>query len=397
MQEKKITSFVGELAAALENNTFAKATVGNYKGPEEQLQKVLLRRINTKRGDMLQFVFRYGNRDVAKNFGFADGLLKVVALFNDGFRSARLFTVSADFQLEFRGDKGVVLSRSKPTFSGVPGTGHDRPKDRPIDPDRKFLKLLGISTAEGRVKDKQQAKFRQINRFVTILEDLIIEAGVPEGRPLRIADMGSGKGYLTFALYDHLKNGLGIDVRILGIEERPELVETCGSAAAKCGFEGLSFSAGRIADSDLAAPDVLIALHACDTATDDALYRGITSNCRVIVAAPCCQKELRKELRFPEPLEPLNDYGLLLERETESITDGLRAVLLEHCGYGVRMFEFISPEHTPKNNLITAVLNHPSGNTPAPSKEARAIMRTFGISSQRLESLLSHHTLPDAP
>jgi hypothetical protein len=262
-----------------------------------------------------------------------------------------------------------VLSRSKPTFPKAPDLTHDRQKQRPIPPDREYLKLLGISTAEGKIKDKQYAKFRQVNRFVLILEDLLKQSELPKDRPLRVADMGSGKGYLTFALYDHFRNTLGINAVVTGVEERPHLAEMCDAAARTCGFEGLTFTSGRIGSSNVESPDILIALHACDTATDDALYFGISGRAKIIVAAPCCHKELRHELRFPETLAPLNSYGLLLERETESITDGVRAVLLEHCGYSVRMFEFVSPEHTPKNNLIAD---------------------TFRISSQRLEYLLAH-------
>jgi hypothetical protein len=389
MQDKNIESFIGEVSAALQKKTFAKATVGNYKGPKEQLQKVLLRQITTRRGELLQFVFRYGNKDIAKNFDRREGLARLASLFEEGFRSARLFATDGDIQIEMRDRKSASVSRSEPTFKQAPNTAHNKNKERPIGPDSDYLKALGVSTPEGRVKDKQQAKFRQINRFVLILEDLLCDAAIQKDVLLNIADMGSGKGYLTFALYDHLKNNLGIDVRIKGIEERPHLVETCNAAARACGFADLKFEAAKIDSAELEDPDVLIALHACDTATDDALFRGIRSRSKVIVVAPCCHKELRRELRFPDGLSALNKYGLLLERETESVTDGIRAVLLEHSGYNVRMFEFVAPEHTPKNNLIAAVLSDPAADFAAPCPDAQRIMKACGVRSQMLESLLA--------
>jgi len=201
--------------------------------------------------------------------------------------------------------------------------------------------------------------------------------------------MGSGKGYLTFALYDQLANGLGLKVEMRGVEARQHLVDICNQAAAECGFTGLEFVKGEIGTVDAGSPDVLIALHACDTATDDALFEGITARSKIIIAAPCCQKELRKQLRYPEGLAALNRYGLLLERETESATDGLRAILLENCGYKVRMQEFISPEHTPKNNLITAVLAVGEAEISGSFPEAKSVMDAFGVKTQRLHTLLT--------
>ena len=174
-------------------------------------------------------------------------------------------------------------------------------------------------------------------------------------------------------------------------------MESSTAAAAECGFDGLSFVQGKIGETDPGAPDVLIALHACDTATDDAIFKGLEARSRLIVAAPCCQKELRGQITFPSGAEPLNRYGLLLERETETVTDALRALLLESRGYKVRMTEFVSPEHTPKNNLITAVLDPGSGSLPAAAGTAAEVMRTYGISHQRLYDLMNPSRSPEIP
>ncbi|QQS41304.1 MAG: SAM-dependent methyltransferase [Acidobacteriota bacterium] len=381
----KFARLFGESLSA---GTFVKATVGNYKGANGQLQKVTARLVSTKKGELVQFVTKFKTREEAKNLPPADAPAILAGLFEEGFRSGHLFTTKSDYQLAISKKGRAKLTRSAPTMSELPDTAHDRKPNTPLDASRKYLHLLGITTPDGKVRDKKQAKFRQIGRFVSILDGLIEEAGLKGTGQIDVADMGSGKGYLTFALYDHLCNALGLAASVKGIEERGDLVDLCSRAASHCGFEGLRFDLGTIADYDAGSPDILIALHACDTATDDAIFKGIIAGSKIIVAAPCCQKELRPQLKYPGGASPLNEFGLLLERETESVTDGIRALLLGHLGYKVRMMEFVSPEHTPKNNLIAAVLEQPPRE--GPPLEAESVMRHFGIASQKLHSLLRH-------
>lgn len=387
MTEDKTRQFLDSLAESLARNTFVKATVGNYKGGDGQLQKVLLRPIRTKRGDLVQFTFRYSNRDEAKNLPHADIPARVSELIGSGFRSAVLFTTHNDFQLTVSPDGKAALSISSPTFEARPDITHDRAKKVVVDPKEDYLHALGISTADGEIRAKQQAKFRQINRFVEIAGGLIREADL--GEAVRVVDMGCGKGYLTFALYRHLASGTGSSAEVLGVEQRPELVDLCNRTAKDLGFSGLNFAKGRIGETDVGKPDVLIALHACDTATDDAIFEGLNRGARVIIVAPCCQKELRPQLRFPAGAEPLNDFGLLLEQETESVTDGIRAVLLEECGYTAKMIDFVSPEHTPKNTLIAAFRKGEIAAFPTDFPAAEGVMAHFRIKSQRLHTLLS--------
>lgn len=388
MHKNKLETFLERFSASLANGTFVKAVVGNYKGADAQLQKVVLRKIGTRRGDRLQFTFRRTANDTFSNLAFEDAAGELRRLLGDGFRSGHLFTLEEDLQFESDGKGGDRLSASGPTFTEPPAVSHDRQKRTAVDVEARYLNELGITSRSGQVLKSGRAKFKQINHFIGMLEVLIEEASLRQSGRLEVADMAAGKGYLTFALYDHLANGLGIETRMTGVEERPELAAAGNAVAEACGFEGLSFVEGRIAETEIGDPDILIALHACDTATDDAIYRGILAGSRLIVAAPCCQKELRPQLRFPAPADPLNKFGLLLERTTESVTDGIRAVLLEHCGYAVKMLEFVSPEHTPKNNMIAAVLKSPGRNLREPSKKTREIMELFGIASQRLDSLL---------
>ena len=210
--------------------------------------------------------------------------------------------------------------------------------------------------AGGRVRERMGDKHRQIQRYTEILSHLIQDLGWQKdaAAPV-IADMGSGKAYLTFAVWQLLHRQLGLAVKIIGVEERPELVQTCATLAKRIGAEGLEFHAGDIASATLPPLDGLIALHACNTATDAAILRGIKASARLIVVAPCCHKELRPQMGSPEPLAPVLAHGLFKERLSEWLTDGLRTLFLEWAGYKVRVIEFVDAGHTPKNLMLAAV------------------------------------------
>ena len=173
-----------------------------------------------------------------------------------------------------------------------------------------------------------------------------------------------------------------------GVEQRPELVDLCNQIAQAGSFEGLKFVHGTIADFDPGEIDILIALHACDTATDDALFKGITGNASIIVAAPCCHKEIRKQIKPPEMLAGILKHGIMLERTAETITDGLRSLLLEKEGYSTKLFEFVATEHTPKNNMLAATKGTRQRRSQEAGKQAGEIMNAFGIQELRLIKLL---------
>jgi hypothetical protein len=270
---------------------------------------------------------------------------------------------------------------------------HDRPKERAVDSTRRWLQVLGVTTAEGRVCRGMEAKFRQIHRFVELLDPLLVAAGLKretpasagEMEPLRLVDMGCGKGYLTFAAHEHLGRESGRPVRTRGVEVRPDLVEAGNRHVRECGMEGLEFVAGAIAEQAVGPADVLVALHACDTATDDALAAGIAAGARLLVVAPCCHREVRPQLRPPPVLEPVLRHGILRERQAEFVTDALRSLLLETAGYEPRVFEFISPEHTAKNLMIAAV-RRPGGveHRDRAIRRVRALATGYGVRHQRL-------------
>jgi hypothetical protein len=401
--------FIEELQKSLQNSTFVKLSLGNYKGTADHLQRISVRRIETKKGEKIAFQSRYSNRDVVKNFDVSEAADLIGNYLENGFRSGHLFTTAHDFQL-IVGKKSSRLRKGKATLKTAPPVSHDREKKTLVDPSAYYLKALGVTTDTGRVRNDQQDKWRQINKFVEIVDGLMSNSRLEDKETLRVLDMGSGKGYLTFALYDHLvRTGTSSDrvgsmqkparskgktnIQITGIEQRHELVTLCNEIAAASGFDGLRFVLGTIADCDPGEVDILIALHACDTATDDALYKGITSNASIIVVAPCCHHELKKQLKAPELLAGVLKHPVMLERTAETITDGIRSLLLEVNGYKTKMFEFVATEHTPKNNMLVATrVSSPrvsEGLANNKIAEVSAVMSEFQIHKQRLCDLLN--------
>jgi hypothetical protein len=384
---ENVQKFIAEFDGALKDQTFVKMTLGNYKGADEHLQKILARLIKTRKGTRLSFQYRYATRDIVKNYDFDEGVALIDESLENGFCSAHLFTTANDFQLAI-GKKGKSrLNTGKPTFTSLPDAAHDRQKKALIDPANFYLKALGIATDDGVVRDKQQDKWRQINKFVETLGSLFDNSPLKDKGEVKIVDMGSGKGYLTFAAYDYFTTVRGVKAELTGVEVRAELVDLCNDIARASEFTGLKFVTGTIADFDIAGADILIALHACDTATDDAIYKGIEAGAGLIMAAPCCHKEVRPQIKPPEMFAGLLSHGIMLERTAETITDGLRALLMERSGYSTRVFEFISTEHTPKNNMIAGTrLDNPRAD--AVSGQIEEIKRFYGITEQRLEKLL---------
>lgn len=385
---ENIEKFIAEFARSLHENTFVKMTLGNYRGIDAHLQKLLIRLVETKKGTRLFFLFRQDTRDTAKNFDFTEGVAKVKKFLGTDFFSGHLFTLENDFQLDI-GKKGKSrLNIAKPTFKTKPEVSHDREKQVLVNPNSFYLKALRITTDRGEIRDKQQDKWRQINKFVETLGSLIDKSPLAERRELNIVDMGSGKGYLTFAAYDYFKNTRGIDVKITGVDTKSELVSIDNDIARASEFENLKFVHGWIGDYDLKEVDVLIALHACNTATDDAIFRGIKAEAALIVVAPCCHQEIRPQMKAPDFMKGILRHGVMLEREAETLTDGLRALLLEKSGYSARLFEFISTEHTPKNNMIVGTRTTKNLDAEKIAEQIEAIKNFYGIKEQRLESLL---------
>jgi hypothetical protein len=230
-------------------------------------------------------------------------------------------------------------------------------------------------------------KYKQINQYIELLAPYLNDLSSINN--LHIADMGSGKGYLTFALHDYIVNKLKLNAKTTGVEFRQELVDTCNTIAQKAGLKNISFVKGTIEKTELDKIDILIALHACDTATDDAIYRGIKSEAELIVCAPCCHKQIRKAMNVSNELNNITRFGILKERQAEIITDTLRAMILEANGYKTNVFEFISLEHTPKNVMIVGrKTTAKKTNKKQILTNIASIKKLYGIEKHYLETLL---------
>lgn len=386
MQEN-IDKFIDELLSSLKQETFIKLTLGNYKGPDERLQKIQCRLVETKKGTRLFFLYRSENRDTAKNYSFNEGVELIRKMLGSEFYAAHLFAADHDYQLDI-GKRGSRLNVAKPTLKKQATLSHDRKKERPVDQNAFYLKALGITDDEGRVRDRSQDKWRQINRYLEILSSIVDKSSLADSKSIRFVDMGSGKGYLTFATYDYFRNARGLDVSVTGVEMRTDLVERCNEIASASDYDGLKFVQGGIADADVSDVDVLIALHACNTATDDALYKGINSGAPVIVAAPCCHQELRPHIKPPEMLRDVLKHGIMLERTAEFVTDALRSLLLERSGYSVKLLDFVPVEHTPKNLMIVGTRDPAFNRFAVLDREIAELMEFYSIKEQKLASLL---------
>lgn len=385
---ENIENFVAALTGSLQNDTFVKMTLGNFKGADEHLQKLLIRLIKTKKGVRLFFLYRYDTRDTAKNYDFAEGAKLIGRILGTDFFSGHLFTTENDFQLDIGKHGKSRLNTAKPTFKTVTSRKHDREKTAQIDQNSLYLKALGVTNDHGQVRDREQSKWRQINKFVEVLANLVDKSSLKDRATLTILDMGSGKGYLTFAAYDYFKNIRNIDVRVTGVDVKSELVGLCNDIARASYFDGLEFVHGSIDDFAVKDVDILIALHACNTATDEAIFKGICAKAELIVAAPCCHHELRPQLQPPAMFRDILKHGVMAERVAETITDGLRSLLLERSGYSTRLFEFVATEHTPKNNLLVGTRLAMAKNSDEFDQQINEIKEFYGIREQRLAVLL---------
>lgn len=385
----KFSSLLSEIIA---NGSFVKLSLGNYQGNDKELKNLYIKKVKIKKLDMLSFNYRYKTRDIFKNYAIGDGLYLIDNLLSNDFKICTLFSVNKEVIIE-HDKKGVIKIRERDLNTTLqPNLNHNKEKKRIIKPEgNAYLHALKITDVEGNVFKNAQDKYKQINQYIEILSSLIKE--LPQGTVRNVVDMGSGKGYLTFALYDYLHQQLNIKTKVTGVEFREDLVALCNDIAKQSSFDQLNFVQGTIEDYNVKDINLLIALHACDTATDDAIFKGINAGAELIVVAPCCHKQIRREIekhKVKNDVSFLTKYGIFLERQAEMVTDGIRALILEYYGYKTKVFEFISDAHTPKNVLVVGVKNKDKG---AKNKEEilQKIKETkayFGIDYHHLERLM---------
>ena len=345
------------------------ATVGagdvQQRKEASQWEKVSLRPVEIGGRRWIQVAYSAGKRHITKNFEPAALRDELTALLAAGFSRISVQMTTGDIHVRITRKGKALVSRGKPSRrEASPVLEHNRAKSYPLPPDQpdEFLHRLGIASANGHVKAAMMPKFRQINEFLRVIEQVLPrDAGeTPASRlgtpaPLHLIDCGCGNAYLTFAAYHYIRHVKGLPARVTGVDINADLIANCRQLAAMLGWEGeLEFHVSPIgAFTPPAKPDIVVSLHACDTATDDALAQAVRWQSDVILAAPCCQHELYEQLHEPM-FAPLLRHGILRQRLADLLTDAFRASALRIAGYRTRVFEFISPEHTGKNLLIEA-------------------------------------------
>ncbi|MCK5850309.1 MAG: SAM-dependent methyltransferase [Kiritimatiellae bacterium] len=382
--------FLDLLRTGLEQNTFVKLVLGKYRGQESGLKRILVRRINIKDEEYLSFVYSYETKDITKNTTIDVGIETVCELLGDPFKSANLFLLTEDVQIEFSRKGKSRLSSSNATCDKMPSGKHNREKNRFLDPGKPFLVALGVTNEKHSVLPSMSRKWKQINKFLEVFHDAFTLSGLSEASDVKVLDFGSGKGYLTFAIHDFLNAALNVQAHTTGVELREDLVSFCNDAVGEIEISNLCFRQGDISSYRPDAIDVMIALHACDTATDQAIYMGISSGAEIIMCAPCCHKQIRPQISIPSVIKPMLKFGVHLGQEAEMVTDSLRALLLEAQGYKAQIFEFISSEHTSKNKMLLAVKHDKAVEKDDILTKIEKIKEFYGIKDHCLETMLNN-------
>mgnify|MGYP004460745437 CR=1 FL=1 len=348
-----------ELRKLLQENLnidFISATLSNPRN-KDAIQKVKVRPILKKDTLLFQLESFQNNQAFHENMEVEKACEKLLEHM-ENMKQMQLDTQGCSYSvLISKKGKVTIKSKLKKGDRKKINMSHDRKKKYVLEEGIPvpFLQDLGVMTQEGKIVHAKFDKFRQINRFLEFIEDILPE--LDKDRELTILDFGCGKSYLTFAMYYYLHELKSYDIRIIGLDLKKDVIHHCNELSEKYGYEKLKFLEGDIADyTGVNKVDMVVTLHACDTATDYALAKAVGWDAKVILSVPCCQHELNRQIKN-EVLEPILKYGLLKERMAALITDGLRAEYLEREGYTAQILEFIDMEHTPKNILIRAVKN----------------------------------------
>jgi len=380
----ELNTFLEKLTESFNTNNFVKITLSKPAYKSDGLLNIYIRLVEIKGEQVFSCTYHYQTNDQVKNYTLEEVKNVLTEVLNQKFKIAILFTLQEDFTIQFSKKGKASTKTMRPSFEHKPPASHDKPKTRRAQLG-KYLSLLGVTDEQGVVIPKMADKFKQINKYLEIIENQLKHIDLKGA--VNIVDMGSGKGYLTFALYDYLVNQKKIDAHITGIELREELVSFCNSTANKCGFENLQFQQNSIQEFDAKNIDVLIALHACDTATDDAINKGMNAGAKLIVTAPCCHKQIRQQLKGKEQASPLLKYGIFKERQFEMVTDTIRALIMEKHQYSTNIFEFISNEHTRKNVMLVGVKSSKKPQLEALDKKIEELKNSFGIEEHYMERI----------
>ncbi|MBP7185008.1 MAG: SAM-dependent methyltransferase [Saprospiraceae bacterium] len=389
MKKIDFNNFQQTLITGCNTDSFVKATLSkpSRATSSQELKSILIHLILIKSKPWWKITFRYNTKDEVKNIEFTTELAQLLDHYLPSkFLNADIFLKNITLKIKYnnKNEASYFSDNAQESIKAV-DTTHNREKKYMVSANKAFLKALGISNHEGEILPTSQKKYKQINKFIEIVEHTIHDF-VAEKKQIKIVDVGSGKGYLTFALYDYIiTNYPDLSVDVLGVELRENLVQQCNDLAQKLGYGGLHFVQNDINNIAFDSIDLLIALHACDTATDIAISKGILATAKFIIVAPCCHKQLRPQINCKNSLASILNNGILMERQSEMITDGIRALILQDKGYQTKVFEFISLDHTPKNIMIVA---SKAKRNNAAMDQILALKEEFGIEHHYLEGLL---------
>lgn len=379
------------LADSLAKNSLIKLLLSKYRGADKSLQRITIRPISLQNEPVLSFVYQHQTNHITKNLSYDEGLANIKLLLGNDFKSAHLATAQAEVQLEISKKGKVQISTHNVKQAVAAPLEHDREKKRFVDIERPFLTQLGVTDSQHNLIPAMSRKWKQINKFIEVFSQALEASPHKNDQPINVVDFGSGKGYLTFAIHDYLRHSLHNDAQVTGVELRQALADLCNETAATLDHQGLSFVCGDVRTHAPKQTDVMIALHACDIATDYAIHYGIRANADIIMCSPCCHKQIRPQMHSPELFKPMLQYGVHMGQQAEMVTDSLRALFLEANGYATKVFEFISLEHTNKNKMILAVKKpqHNQKDSAAILAQIADIKAYYGITEHCLETLLA--------
>lgn len=399
----ELDKFLRDCQQAFTAGALQRLVLSKYKGAEADLNRITIRPVQIKDQQLLSFLYEYPTNHVTKNFAISDAIAQLQQWLGSDFHNAHMITGEWETQLSFSKKGKVLINKNRnknsaptsdtsadETKGAQPELAHNRNKLRYVEQDRPYLRELGITDVNGQIIPAMSRKWKQINKFIEVLSTAIQQTGLDKCDELHIADFGSGKAYLTFAVHDYLTASLGVKTQVTGVELRQGLVDLCNQTAQKLSLSGIKFEQGDVQHFSAQGINIMIALHACDTATDYALNMGIRTGADIIMCSPCCHKQIRPQLKSPALLAPVLQHGIHLGQEAEMITDGLRALLLEAHGYDTKVFEFISLEHTSKNKMILAQKRKTARDNTQVLQQIAAIKAFYGIQEHCLETLLQN-------
>lgn len=387
--------FYQQLSTNLENNSVVKLLLSKYRGADKSLQRLTIRPILLQGESVLSFVYEHQTNHITKNYNYDSALAEIKSLLGDDFKSAYLTLLEREVQVEFSKKGKLKISYHQGKENAQTAVAHNREKNRFVDIQRPFLTALKVTDQQRKLIPSMSNKWKQINKFIEVFSQALAVSPHDKETPLNVVDFGSGKGYLTFAIHDYLRNTLNNDAQVTGVELRQGLADLCNETAATLDHQGLDFVCGDVKTHAPKQTDVMIALHACDIATDYAIHYGIRANASIIMCSPCCHKQIRPQMQSPELFKPMLQYGVHLGQQAEMVTDSLRALFLEANGYSTKVFEFISLEHTNKNKMILAV-KKPNINAKEQAKiltQIANIKDYYNIQEHCLETLLNESAI----